>query len=131
MNFTKDEISEVFKAGFDFRADMENNPSNSEYVEQIFKEKNDLGEKVRDLSHFIEIINNTECSYKNRPADYVFLGMQIISKHTKVKDCSAGHDEIFYGGDEVAETITIQEAKELGQLSWTYSSEYDCLSVGV
>ena len=39
MEFTKEELSDIFKSGFDFRADMFNNQSNSEHIEAIWKDK--------------------------------------------------------------------------------------------
>ena len=55
MNFTRDELSEAFKAGFDFRADMLNNPSNSEYIEEVFRNKK---EQIQKNAMIVTLLSN-------------------------------------------------------------------------
>ena len=47
LSFTVEEMEKCFKAGCDFRQDMFNNPSNSEYINEIILQKNGLNGEVR------------------------------------------------------------------------------------
>ena len=54
LSFTVEEMEKCFKAGYDFGKDMFNNPSNSEYINEIILQKNGLNGEVKKLRSIIE-----------------------------------------------------------------------------